>query len=294
MVTRLTVMRRPLAFLFGGLAVALAATALAAPGGPAPTTPTRPATPNPPIIVGARAVSTPSELSLPWHIPNYLDFAPATYTGGPLLYQAFVQNPADEAVTTTLTVSAGPRKVASVPVSVPAKATVAVAFQDDAGLGNACHDATHRLTLETGGAGGAKWLRTTPKCTLEAKTVDPSAQVPPDTRAAQRANRVYLASQSLAAGPSCDAPLSFTATIHNGSPDWAKTGLAIEGPVSTAEPLGTAIKPGWTTSPHGVSVVFDGRVGDYRLLARSDAPTYNAGWYAKVTAPRCELRVALQ
>lgn len=272
-VTRLIGMRRMLPLVFVGLGLAIAVTGQAAPGGPAPTTPPPPSTPNPPVLAGVKAGS---------------------YTpGGPLQYEVRVSNPADKAVTTTLVVTGAGHRVASVPVSVPAKATVTVAFQDPAGLQNVCHVATHRLSLETGGPGGTRWLRTTPTCRLSAKLVDPSAIIPPDTRAAQRANHVYLASHSLVAGPTCDAPLTFEATIHNGSSVWAKTGLAIAGPISASEPLQTEMKPGWTSNPHTLSVQFDGRLGDYALRVHSDAPTYDSGWHAAITAPSCELDAKL-
>lgn len=262
-------MRRPVPFLFVGLGLALAATVHAAPGGPAPTTPPPPpSTANPPVLVGVKA---------------------GAYTGGALAYEVRVSNPAGRPVSTTLVVTSGPRRVASVPVTVPANATTTVAFQDEAGLQNVCHVTTHRITLETG---GARWLRTTPTCTLKVKAVDPSAIVPPDTRAAQRANHVYLAGESVAAGPTCDAPLTFAATIHNASSVWAKTGLVIDGPVSATGPIGTEMKPGWS-SPRTLSVNFDGRVGDYALRAAADAPVYDSGWHAKITAPVCELDAKL-
>lgn len=265
-------MRRPILILFVGLGLALAASVQAAPGGAAPTTPPPPPpTGNPPILAGVKA---------------------GAYAGGALSYEVRVSNPAGRPVSTTMVVTQGPRRVASVPVTVPANGATTVAFQDDAGLQNVCHVTTHRITLETGGAGGTRWLRTTPTCALKVKAVDPSALLPPDTRAAQRANHVYLAGESVAAGPTCDAPLTFAATVHNASTVWAKTGLVLDGPVSATGPIGTEMKPGWS-SPRTLSVTFDGRVGDYHLRAAADAPVYDSGWHATISAASCELDAKL-
>jgi hypothetical protein len=166
-----------------------------------------------------------------------------------------------------------------------------VSFKDDVPFDPCGDGAVYQLELE--GTGVTKTIRTkNDGCAFKVTTGDPSASVPPDTRAAQRANKVYAGSPSFSFAGRCLVPFTVNATVKNGTAsNVAGAKLQIDGPAG-AVGLGPAfnLAPGASTNASVSLPSFKVAVGSYKLSVKSSAPTYESGWYAKVAVDKCTLQ----
>lgn len=283
---------------------------LAAPPPPAPA-PVRPV-PGPVLpvlgpgvtITSVRIPGVPPPGILSNNIPNPLGQGggppewPRVYVDGELPYDIELRNHRDEAVSSNLQikalVGATWQDLPKVPFQLGPKQKGTVRIVAPNGLlGGSCAPTFHRVAVE-----GGPWrqIRTTPTCKFKTATVDPTAPVPPDTKAAQRKGRLFYFSPNLVAAPVCGVPMMLSASVKNQSSSNAEGArLTVVGP-EQRENKGPAfnLAAGATTpSPVDALGLFVGEQGNYTLRVDANVPTYQTGWYVKVTR-ECGVSAALE
>lgn len=291
-----------------GVGVALAAYAAPSPPAASPSVKGNPAPAKSPPLFGALELHEvmpgatppgPSNLENPPPKPEEPKPYTTSYAGaGELRYEVEVLNKEKEVRTAGIRVTSGQRLVARTLVRLPAASAMhhgkaSVEFKDEVPFDPCGEGAVYQIEVE--GTDMTKTIRTkNDGCSFKVTTVDPSASVPPDTRAAQRANKIYAGSPSVSFAGRCLVPFTVNATVKNGTTSNV-TGakLKIDGPAG-AVGLGPAfnVAQGATTNATVGLPSFKVGLGAYKLSLETNAPKYESGWYAKVAIDKCTLKTA--
>ncbi len=262
----------PIAFAVSGVAAAPGAG-----GGSA-----NPPTARPKIDLPARIVSIKR--------PTPRGGGPAPkYTGGPLAFEVEVAAPTLTALNTNIVFDRGwLNGVVKVPVTAPAGGRVTVTLLDDKGLRATCGPSDYTVSFESAPTVKSAW-RVTPNCSFQTTVVDPLAPIPPDTKAAQRANRLSYLSPSLSPGSfACGAANTMTAVVKNASGTTAtNVRLVVEGPVpfelGDNGPFVGTLAPGQSASAT-VAYANNAQTGQYLLkVAGTGVTTFQPGWHVDVS-----------
>ncbi len=272
-------LKRSISVLLGLAPIAFAVSGLAAPpqgGGPA-----LPPTARPKIDLPARIVSIKR--------PTPRGGGPAPkYTSGPIAFEVEVAAPTLTPLNTNIVFNREwLNGVVKVPVSAPAGGRVTVTLLDDKGLRATCAPSDYTVSFESAPDIKSVWS-VTPHCSFQTTVVDPLAPVPPDTKAAQRANRLsYLTPTLDPASFACGGANTMTAVVKNaGSADATNVSLAVEGPVPFENgdngPFVGTLKPGQSAT---AKVVYanNAQTGQYLLKVKgTGVPTFQPGWHVDV------------
>lgn len=274
-------LKRSVSVLLGLAPVAFAVTGFAAPGaggaGPAPTA-------GPKIDLPARIVSIKR--------PTPRGDGPAPkYTSGPIAFEVEVAAPTLTPLNTNIVFEREwLNGVVKVPVTAPAGGRVTVTLLDDKGLRATCGPSDYTVSFESAPTVKSAW-RVTPHCSFQTTIVDPLAPIPPDTKAAQRANRLSYLSPSLSPSSfTCGAANNtMTAVVKNASSATANdVRLVVEAPVpfhngDDGDFVGT-LGPGQSASAT-IAYAKDAQTGQYLLKVHgSGVPIFQPGWRVDVSA----------
>jgi hypothetical protein len=253
----------------------------------------------PPFFGDVKLREVPADAPPPADTQNAPEPKPFTtlYAGaGELRYEVELLTREKQPVVAAVRVTSGQRSISRTLVMVPAATATGfgraiVTFKDDVPFDPCGDGPVYKLELE--GMGVTKTIRTkNAGCTFKVTTVDPSASLPPDTRAAQRANKVYAGSPTVSFAGRCLMPFTVNATVKNATAsNVAGAKLQIDGPAG-AVGLGPAftLAPGASTNATVSLPSFKVTLGSYKFSINSSAPTYESGWYAKLAIDKCTLQ----
>jgi hypothetical protein len=262
----------------------VAASGAAAPSGPGtqPVQPKLPPTAQPRLDLPARIVSVKRTPPKGFAVPIL-----NKYSEGALSYDVEIAAPASSPLATSFIaerMDATPTVVAKLAVSAGPGERTTITFEDKSGLKTGCASTEYRLKLESSNT--TRSLRVKPTCTFSGEAIDPMAGTPPDTKLAQRQNKLFYYSPSAtpAATPVCGMPLEMKATVRNDASSPAiDARLRIDAPGNDAAGAVFDLAPG-KIAPASVSTPFLGHPGNYTLrLEGGGAATWQPGWHVKVT-----------
>ncbi|MBS2015736.1 MAG: hypothetical protein JST00_22810 [Deltaproteobacteria bacterium] len=220
--------------------------------------------------------------------------ADPSFSGG-IKYSIEVRASTFEALNTQLRIRRGVLVVGAVPaetlatfpVTAPAGGSVKVTFDDPGGLREGSCTATMFFLDLVGLSGTTKLQQVLPTCSLSTTTEDPTAPIPPDTKQAQRANRLQYLTPSITQQPTCAQWLVVSTTVKNATSKVAKSvKLVLDGPKDKQSAV-PELQPGATTTQ--TAQIHEGLYpGKYVL--KLDDPTnsvggaiYQMGWNVTIS-----------